>query len=125
MTAHDVGPWPIKLMAEYSVGGMLPVWWVGYHEKPTAEELSVSPELIERLRSWQSFFGDHYDHERGWPSEEFLTLHYRDAQILLRELRRELADDSVVLDFWQDFVNGQDRSASLRSRRAEGPDLSG
>lgn len=76
-------PTYVKLMPDYSAE--MPLWGMPW------TELNLDPTLINRLRTWQRQFDDHFHYERGWDDAEIAT-----AWRIEREMLADALRDSVV-----------------------------
>ena len=65
------------------------------------EGLSLSPELLDRLATWQLQFDSNFHHEDGWIDTAERDAWVRHADALVSDLRREVpVDVPLVVDLW-------------------------
>src|SRR4051794_7296261 len=64
-------------------------------------EMSLSPDLLVRLREWQCRFDINFHHDRGWTNRVEREAWTRDAARLIADLRREVPRAiPLVVDLW-------------------------
>jgi hypothetical protein len=82
----------VRLMPEYEVD--IPLWGPWDH-------LSLSAELLERLRRWQRFFDSSFRWDTGWISESERDEWSDVAASLESDLRHEVGDRAeVIVNLW-------------------------
>jgi hypothetical protein len=94
-------PAVVRLAPDFGAGApRVPLWGNGFGNI-SWQFTKLSPELLDRLSSWQQIFEESFTREGGWASERGRDEWATRAHALAAELRAELDGRSDVdVDLW-------------------------
>jgi hypothetical protein len=95
----QVDPLPPSITLSPDYSGELPLYADGGEVQ--WQRTRFSPELLDRLASWQQDFDAHYQWEKGWRSQEAKQRWADAANELAADVRAELGTKcDLVVDLW-------------------------
>ncbi|WP_423446832.1 hypothetical protein AABM36_01310 [Kocuria sp. KSNUG] len=83
------------------------------------DHFPLPPDLTQDVLAWTRNFNQHFDHEKGWPTEEQRDASHREGERLAERVQDAVGPGiTIELDLWEARMN---ESRSPRWRRGFRP----